>query len=519
MATDYQALLNAQQNPWLAYLANQGYSPTDLASLTPAAGPTQLTPDQIDSIYGAGYSSQPLYHEAFPGYDGTLQSAIQYADAQMNANKNAGLTNLGLALAGGVTGGLLSAAGAAGSAGNAVGDVGAAGGSGAGSAFGGGGGTSLFGLNGTAPITGTAIDAAGNAIGAPALFGTSSIPFDGGLASAGLGAVGNAAGSAGAGSAASGPSPFSGGADPNAPTSLADPGAQTPGGYDLPSGTQIPNLPGANMASSLPSWLQSLLPYSGLIGAGLGLVDSALQPKSTTTTNGGTSNSTNTSTLQLPSQLTGAAGTALDRANQLLGQGQQFAPTPYLLNHTADQLNNARSEQRADDLELRERGEHQPVPGSHVQRRSRLDAEPARERVRQRGAIRLPAAPAGALPGASDARRGHLWPRLPERAEPPIRRAGSGRVARAATARFELEPHDSGLAGVAADRLLLQQQQQQQLNAPYTNLSQYIGELGGLAPFFPGTVNAGADVESDRQRHPAALQQPAHVRGRRRDAR
>jgi hypothetical protein len=487
MATDYQALLNAQQNPWLAYLANQGYSPTDLASLTPAAGPTQLTPDQIDSIYGAGYSSQPLYHEAFPGYDGTLQSAIQYADAQMNANKNAGLTNLGLALAGGVTGGLLSAAGAAGSAGNAVGDVGAAGGSGAGSAFGGGGGTSLFGLNGTAPITGTAIDAAGNAIGAPALFGTSSIPFDGGLASAGLGAVGNAAGSAGAGSAASGPSPFSGGADPNAPTSLADPGAQTPGGYDLPSGTQIPNLPGANMASSLPSWLQSLLPYSGLIGAGLGLVDSALQPKSTTTTNGGTSNSTNTSTLQLPSQLTGAAGTALDRANQLLGQGQQFAPTPYLLNHTADQLNNLGQNTAPTTSSF--------ASGANINPYLDMTFNAAADSTQNRLGTEFANAGQVNSPQHQGDRSQELQTLAAGIYGPGYQNAQNLQYgAQEAGVSRGLQQQDSNLNRTLQGAQIalpigsyLQQQQQQQLNAPYTNLSQYIGQVGGLAPFFPGT--------------------------------
>lgn len=131
MSTNYQAVLDSQSNPWLSQLAKQGYStPADFAAATPAAGPTPQTPQQLDARYGAGYTTMPLYHPVFPGDDGSLQSAIQWTDRQMNSEQRAGLDNIGLALIGGVTGGFLSAAGAAGAAGSAASAGGAAGGGG-----------------------------------------------------------------------------------------------------------------------------------------------------------------------------------------------------------------------------------------------------------------------------------------------------------------------------------------------------------------------------------------------------
>jgi hypothetical protein len=497
MATDYQALLNAQQNPWLAYLQNQGYSPADLASLTPAAGPTQLTPDQIDSIYGQGYSTQPLYHEAFPGYDGSLQSAIQYTDAQMNANKNAGLTNLGLALAGGITGGLLSGAGAAGGVASdaqsftgaplqAVADSPATFLGGASDLVPGGGVLASGGTVGQATLA---------SAGLPAGLGGASTTFAGSA----LGPVLPGAASSGLlGSSLYGPAPytaggaassaFSGGVDPNAAPNLADPGAQTPGGYDLANGSQIPNLPGANMASSLPSWLQSLLPYSGLIGAGLGLVDSALQPDSKTTTQGGTSQSTNSSTLQLPSQLTGGASDALTRANQLLGQGQQFAPTPYLLNHTADQLNNLGSNTAPTTSSF--------ASGANINPYLDMTFNAAADSTQNRLGTEFANAGQVNSPQHQGDRSQELQTLAAGIYGPGYQQAQNLQYgAQEAGVSRGLQQQDSNLNRTlqGAQTALpiaqyMQQQQQAQLNGPQTSLNQYIGQLGGLAPYFPGTA-------------------------------
>jgi hypothetical protein len=40
-----------------------------------------------------------------------------------------------------------------------------------------------------------------------------------------------------------------------------------------------------------------------------------------------------------------------------------------------------------------------------------------------------------------------------------------------------------------------QQQAQAQLNAPSTGLNQYIGQLGGLSPYFPGTTNQSQSTQ------------------------
>lgn len=374
----------------------------------------------------------------------------------------------------------LSGAGAAGAA-NGVGDAGgAAGGAGSGSAFGGGGGTSLFGLNGTAPITGTAIDATGSAIGAPALFGTSSIPYDAlGGALGGVGSVGSAASGAG--------SLFSGGADPGASPNLAAPGAQTPGGYDLASGTQIPNLPGANMASSLPSWLQSLLPYSGLIGSGLGLLDSLTQPNKTTTTQGGTSNSTNTTQLQLPSQLTGAAGTALDRANQLLTNGRQFAPTPYLINATADRLNNLGQNTAPTTSSF--------ASGANINPYLDMTFNAAADSTQNRLGTEFANAGQVNSPQHQGDRSQELQTLAAGIYGPGYQNAQQLQYgAQEAGVSRGLQQQDSNLNRTLQGAQLalpigsyIQQQQQQQLDAPQANLSTYLGQLGGLAPFFPGT--------------------------------
>jgi hypothetical protein len=450
----------------------------------PSLGTNVVTPQGTQNF---AQGTTPIFSDVGNGTPFGLPTQDAY---NWYADQKSGNQKDFLAAAAGLIGGplLAGALSGAGGAAGATGDVAGAGGAGSGTALGGGGGAILSPLGGTAPITGTAIDAAGNALGAPALFGTSSIPFDGGALAAAGGGLGAAASGPGAGSGAAS-NLFSGGADPNAPPNLAAPGAQTPGGYGLPSGTQIPNLPGANMASSLPSWLQNLLPYSSLIGGGLGLVDSLLQPDHTTTNTGGTSNSTNTSSLQLPSQLTGAAGTALDRANQLLTQGQQFAPLPYVINHAADQLNTLGQNNAPTTSSF--------ASGANINPYLDLTFNAAADAMQPRLASEFANAGQYGSPQNQQARSQELQTLAAGIYGPGYQNAQNLQYgAQEAGVSRGLQQQDSNLnRTIQASQASLpigsymQQQQQQQLNAPYTNLSQYIGELGGVSPFFPGTVN------------------------------
>jgi hypothetical protein len=154
--------------------------------------------------------------------------------------------------------------------------------------------------------------------------------------------------------------------------------------------------------ASLPSWLQSLLPYSSLIGGGLGLVDSLLQPDQKTTTQGGTSNSTNTSSLQLPSQLTGGAGGALDRANQLLSQGYQVAPLGSAFNTAQDQLTNLPQNNAPTTSSFASGANINPYLDMTFNAAADATQNRGWRRVCQRGAAQLAAEPTGALTAAPD---------------------------------------------------------------------------------------------------------------------
>ncbi len=421
-----------------------------------------------DSLPGGYAAAMP----GTPEYD-HYSSVMQRDNAQ-------GVAKVGALVGGGALAGALLGGGAAA---GGVGDAGAAaGGAGSGSAIGGGAGTSLSALGGTAPITGTAIDAAGNAIGPAAAFGTSSIPFDGGALAAaggGLGALGNGAG---AGAAAAAPNMQLTDPAPAGGTSM--PGLQDQNSIvDQLAGDASSSLSG----SGLPGWLQSLLPYSGLIGSGLGLVDSLLQPKSTTQTNQGTSNSTSTSGLQLPSQLTGAAGTALDRANQLLTQGQQFAPSPYILNQAAGNLAGLGQNTAPTTSSF--------ASGANINPYLDTEFNAAADATQNRLASEFANAGQFGSPQNTQARSQELQQLAAGIYGPGYQNAQNLQYgAQEAGVSRGLQQQDSNLNRTLQSAQValplgqyMQQQQQQQLNAPYTNLNQYIGQLGGISPFFPGT--------------------------------
>jgi hypothetical protein len=418
----------------------------------------QITP--YIQNFGAQYGITPdIVAQTSDAYHKNYSSGMDVTDFIKDVGGLVGITYGALALAGGVGG----------AASGAAGNVGAAGGSGAGSAAG-GAGTVLTPLNGTAPIFGAPIDAAGAAIGPATAFGTSSIPYDaavaGGLGS--VGSIGSAAGS-GAGAASNAAnSPVSAGPDPD----------MMPGGALAGAG---------NVASSIPDWLKAIQPYAGLIGAGLGLVDSALQPDSTTQTNNATNNSTSTSSLQLPSQITGPASDALTRAGQLLGQGQQFAPMPYGINKAAGDLatlgqNNAPTTSSF-------------ASGANINPYLDMTFNAAADATQNRLASEYANAGQGNSPQLGQARSQQLQQLAAGIYGPGYQNAQNLQYgAQEAGVSRGLAQQDANLnrtiqaAGPALQiGQYMQGQQQQQLNSPTSSLNSYISQLGGLSPYFPGT--------------------------------
>jgi hypothetical protein len=464
----------------------------------PSLGTNVVTPQGTQNF---AQGTTPIFSDVGNAAPFGLPTADAY---NWYADQKAGNQKDFLAAAAGLIGGPLLAGALSGAGGAASGGVGDAGATGYGIspdflAGGAGNASSLLpGYGVLAPTTGIPSTFGGAALagaGLPADLGgagsfaslaSSTLAPGGGVLAPALGSVGGGLGG-GLGSVNSS-NLFSGGADPGAPPNLAAPGAQTPGGYGLPSGTQIPNLPGANMAS-LPSWLQSLLPYSSLIGGGLGLVDSLLQPDQKTTTQGGTSNSTNTSSLQLPSQLTGGAGGALDRANQLLSQGYQVAPLGSAFNTAQDQLTNLPQNNAPTTSSF--------ASGANINPYLDMTFNAAADATQNRLATEF--ANAGQLNSPQDqqARSQQLQQLAAGIYGPGYQNAQQLQYgAQESGVTRGLQQQDANINRTLQANPLLQQlgmtQQQQaqaQLNAPATGLNQYIGQLGGLSPYFPGTTN------------------------------
>jgi hypothetical protein len=227
----------------------------------------------------------------------------------------------------------------------------------------------------------------------------------------------------------------------------------------------------------------------------LGLADSLTQPDKTTTTQGGTSNSTTTGSIQYPAALTGAAGTALDRANQLLGQGQQFAPTPYVLSHAADQLNNLGSNTAPTTSSF--------ASGANINPYLDMTFNAAADSTQNRLASEFANAGQYGSPQNQGSRSQELQTLAAGIYGPGYQNAQNLQYgAQEAGVSRGLQQQDSNLNRTlqATQQAIplgqyMQQNQQAQLNAPYTNLSQYIGQLGGLAPYFPATTTSSQSTQ------------------------
>jgi hypothetical protein len=455
----------------------------------PSLGTNVVTPQGTQNF---AQGTTPIFSDVGNGTPFGLPTADAY---KWYADQKSGNQKDFLAAAAGLIGGplLAGALSGAGGAASATGDVANSYGISSDFLAGGAGELSPITLPASATYIGSgaasqgALAGIGSSLGAGAPISSllTTMPNFGATLGGGLGLGGVTSGVGGASQAGN---LFNGGADPNAPPNLAAPGAQTPGGYGLPSGTQIPNLPGANMAS-LPSWLQSLLPYSSLIGGGLGLVDSLLQPDQKTTTQGGTSNSTNTSSLQLPSQLTGGAGGALDRANQLLSQGYQVAPLGSAFNTAQDQLTNLPQNNAPTTSSF--------ASGANINPYLDMTFNAAADATQNRLATEFANAGQINSPQDQQARSQQLQQLAAGIYGPGYQNAQQLQYgAQESGVTRGLQQQDANINRTLQANPLLQQlgmtQQQQaqaQLNAPATGLNQYIGQLGGLSPYFPGTTN------------------------------
>lgn len=237
----------------------------------------------------------------------------------------------------------------------------------------------------------------------------------------------------------------------------------------------------------LPSWLSALSPYAGLIGTGLGLVDSALQPNHTTQTNQGTSNSTSTSQLQLPSQITGPASDALTRAGQILQNGQQFAPMPYGINKAAGDLATLGQNTAPTTSSF--------ANGQNINPYLDMEFNAAADSTQNRLGSEFANAGQVNSPQHQGARSQELQTLAASIYGPGYENAlGRQYGAQEAGVQRGLTQQDSNLnRTVEASQAALpigqymQQTQQQQLNSPTNSLNAYIQQLGGLSPYFPGT--------------------------------
>jgi hypothetical protein len=422
----------------------------------PSLGTNVVSPD--GSVQNFAQGTTPVFSDVGNGTAFGLPTADAY---KWYADQKSGNQKDFLAAAAGLIGGPLLA-GALSGAGGAVGDAGAAGGAGAGSAAGGGAGATTFGLD---PLTaGFGSTITGGEIGGSSSFLGSILGPAGGAA--GLGstapAVGDALSSVGSGGGSVN-SPVSAGPDP-----------------DMMAG-------GALSASGLPDWLKSILPYSSLIGGGLGLIDSLLQPDSKTTTQGGTSQSVQQSQLQLPSQITGAAGTALDRANELLGKGRQFAPLPSVIARATDNIGNLGQNTAPTTSSF--------ANGANINPYLDTEFNAAADSTQNRLGTEFAAAGQSMSPQHQGARSQELQTLAAGIFGPGYENAYNRQYgAQEAGVQRGLTQADSNLnrtlqaAPLALQLGQYQQgQTQQQLDSPTTSLDQYIGQLGGLSPYYPGT--------------------------------
>ena len=237
------------------------------------------------------------------------------------------------------------------------------------------------------------------------------------------------------------------------------------------------------------------LQFLPLIGAGLGLLGAKKAPKEQTTTQGGQSLSSQTSSTALPQQITGPAGIALNRAGQLFGSravaplspeignavnrlmnpGANYAPTSSIfasgasINPHLDTVFNTAADATQNRLATEFAHAGRVNSGSHQQARSQdLQTLAAQvyapgfeaERARQYGA-----------------------------SEAGVDRGLNQQEA-------NLQRNLSTVPGLFGAGQYIQQYNQGVLDSPTNALNQYIGQLGGLSPFFPGSTT---QVQSTNQ--------------------
>lgn len=257
--------------------------------------------------------------------------------------------------------------------------------------------------------------------------------------------------------------------------------------------------------------MPAAIPFIPLIGGALGALSAKKAPKQQTTTQGGSSVSQNTSSVQLPAALTGAADAALGRAQSLFGQGMPIAPVSQQVTNAAQMLQNLGTNVPG----------HNTMPTSSVFAGGQtinpyLDQvfNAAANATQNRRATEF--ANAGRL--NSDSHQGARSEELQTLAaqiygggfESERQRqygaaeAGVNRALSQAEANLgrDFSATEGNLDRVlqAAPQLFgigqyLQQQQQQQLNSPQNSLDQYINQLNALGSFYPGTTTTQSSTD------------------------
>jgi hypothetical protein len=269
---------------------------------------------------------------------------------------------------------------------------------------------------------------------------------------------------------------------------------------DLPAGTSIgPNglpdagnllsnvTPGTSGTSSWLNSLGSLFSNPSVIGGVLGGLDSLLQPSHTTQSQGGTSTSSNTSSLQLPSQLTGAANTALGQAGNIFGQGYQVAPLPGIFGTEQNLLQNVPQNTAPLYSSF--------ANGANINPYLDMTFNAAADATQNRLGSEFANAGQYGSPQNIGARSNELQQLAAGIYGPGYNAAQQLQYgAQEAGLNRGLSQANTNISNTLGTIPLglqygqyLQQNQQNQLNAPTTGLNQYLSQLGGLAPYFPGT--------------------------------